>query len=231
MRPFAFFIATAALLGSGCAGDHQAPPAALYVYRVGPDDVLAITVMREPELTRERLVVGPDGVLGLPGIDPVKVGGKTLIEAAQIVRAAYEKAMLTKAQVGLTLIEMRSNRVLVMGEVRLMAPIPFREGMSITEAIATVGGYIPNFAKLEDCRIIRGAKAIPVDLEDVFDGEEKDVDLEPGDIVVVPPKWITRFDRYVTQLFAPLRFGAATAASTATVGTTVGTTTLVGPGF
>src|SRR5438045_1917695 len=83
-----------------------------------------------------------------------------------------------------------------------------RDSMGTADAIALAGGPQWAYAKTTDVRVIRGAltkpQVIPVNLWDVLAGDEKDVYLQPGDIVMVPAKYVTRFDRWITQALAPL---------------------------
>ena len=76
---------------------------------------------------------------------------------------------------------------------------------------------------MSSVRVVRGALDDPVlfkiNAKELLRGNEKDIYLEPGDIVVVPPKGVTRFARYIEQMLAPLGIMAGTAGSAARIGT------------
>jgi protein involved in polysaccharide export with SLBB domain len=127
--------------------------------------------------------------------------------------------------VKVTVLLRQSNaaQVHVVGEVGQQRNVPFSDRMGVVQAINLAGGVQWRTAKLESVRVVRGSldhpTLIDLDLEDVYAGGERDVFLKPGDIVVVPPKYITMMDRYIQQLLSPIsslmgstRQAAATAA-------------------
>lgn len=212
-------------LASGCGRENviDAPPRQPYVYTVGPGDVLEIEIWKardsggkEEDLKRP-VTVTPDGRISFPLVGSLDVGGKTVQQVAELVRARV-KTTLADPFVEVTLVESKSARIHVMGEVGKQGPIPFREGMSVAEAVSEAGILWPT-AKTEDIVVLRGALERPTvieyDLEDVIDGKAKDVYLRPGDIVVLPPKHVTVAARYLGQLLAPL--GAITGAAGAAI--------------
>jgi len=177
-----------------------------YTYTVGADDLLRIEVWKEPDLNRE-VRIGPDGRLQFPLVGNLLVQDRTLKQVAELV---YEKLrdVLTEPFVTVTLLQSSFARVHVLGEVADQGPQPFHDRMTLVEVLAVADiDWIT--AKTEVVGVVRGSLDDPilieVNLEDVFVGVEKDVFLRPGDIVVVPPKYVTRFDRFVTQLLAPVR--------------------------
>jgi polysaccharide export outer membrane protein len=209
----------------GCTSIERVPPPAgrtPYRYIVGPGDVIEISVWKEPEL-HQTLVVPPDGRLSLPIVGSLAVSGKTLSEIADGLAGRLADAVHAPT-VTVTLKESHSAQVQVVGEVGRQGRVPFRDPISLVQAIGEAGGITWATAKLESVHIIRGPLDDPlhiaIDLEHVYDGVEKDVLLAPGDIVVVPPKHVTSFDRYVNQLFSPIRnivgTGQAAAAGAAT---------------
>jgi polysaccharide export outer membrane protein len=205
-----------------------------YTYTVGAGDVLSISVwgQKENDLQKADVMVPPDGRVTFPLAGTVQASNMTLQELAEALRAKLADH-LTAPIVTVSLHESHSHQVIVLGEVPRQGPEPFLDHMNIAQAIGLAGGPTWTYAKTENCAIIRGSlddpKFIPVDLDDVLDGTEKNVFLQPGDIVIVPAKTVTRFSRYTEQLLSPLRFGTAAGASAATTATTIGTSTLVFP--
>ncbi len=200
---------------SGCTfrGPVIPPPAlkAQYTYRVGPGDVLFLEVFGETDLARE-VVVSPDGTLTYPLAGIVDVMDMTLAEVAEAVRRKLiERQVFADPEalsLTVTLRQSRSNQVLVLGEVGQQGPMQYMDRMSLLQALGATQ-VLWETAKIEDVRIVRGAlddpELIEVDLHDVFVAADKDVFLQPGDIVVVPPKHITRINRYLNQLLGPIR--------------------------
>lgn len=224
-----FAILAAALLGfpiavaaAGCAAPPARSPAPPpYQYRVGPGDILSVQVFRERDL-QQVVTVDPGGRIAVPLAGSLLVRDRTLPEIADAVAAELRRTdALVEPRVTVQLQESHSSQVQVLGEVARQRPIGYRDGLGLIAAIAEVGGPTWATAKLEAVHIVRGALDRPVlvaiDVEDVLDGETPDVRLRPGDIVVVPAKWVTVFDRYVTQALAPFRaiFGSAASAASA----------------
>ncbi len=180
---------------------------------VGPGDLLAIEVWKEDELTNDKVVVTPDGYIDFPLTGSIEVMDRTLSEVAdRLVDRLRE--FIQDPIVTVELKESRSAQVQVYGEVKTQGPVPYRDRLSLVQAIGDAGGPEYRTAKFEAVHIVRGAldepQLIALDLEYILEGVEKDVFLEPGDIVVVPPKYVTQFDRYVQQLLAPLAVASGT---------------------
>jgi polysaccharide export outer membrane protein len=81
--------------------------------------------------------------------------------------------------------------VYLTGHVSKNGPIPYREGMTLSEAIAEAGGFI-RFAKRTRIVITRVGAPEPInfDYDEMLDGGVEDLVLEPGDRIFVPEKWI-----------------------------------------
>lgn len=193
---------------------------------------ISVWGQKENDLQKADVLVPPDGRVSFPLAGTVNASNMTLQELAEALRAKLAEH-LTAPIVTVSLHESRSHQIIVLGEVPRQGPQPYLDHMNIAQAIGLAGGPNWAYAKTEKCAIVRGSlddpKYIPVDMDDVLDGNEKNVFLQPGDIVIVPAKHVTKFARYTEQLLTPLRFGTSTAAETATTATTVGTSTLVFP--
>jgi polysaccharide export outer membrane protein len=83
--------------------------------------------------------------------------------------------------------------IMVLGEVNQQQPIPYREGIRLSEALARAGGLVMQRADRHDIRIIRGPLTEPrvftTNLKALTSGEAPDVELAPGDIVFVTKAW------------------------------------------
>lgn len=122
-------------------------------YRIGPQDILTITVWDHPELTlplgqyrtdaATGMVVDDDGFLYYPYIGRVKVSGLTMVEARELLTAQLDK-VLQKPQVDVKVLSYRSQKIFVGGEVRTPAvynvtDVPF----TLAEAVNRAGGFLP----------------------------------------------------------------------------------------
>ncbi len=162
-------------------------------YKIGPGDVLQITVWKQPELSVRELVVRLDGKISFPLVDDVHAEGLS----AQMLKAVLAERLskyITAPHVTVVVREINSKLVYVIGEVAREGPIVFRSKMRIVDAIAIAGGF-RQFASRDSVKLIRELNGSgPVEF--IFDynafvaGENLDqnVLLLPGDRIGVPPE-------------------------------------------
>lgn len=163
-------------------------------YALGPGDKLEIEIIGETG-TRVDTFVTPDSKLYfdlLPGID---VKGKPTTQ----LRAEMEK-MLTRyykqPQVSLTLREVSSQRVWVLGRVNAPGILPLNRPMRVLDAVTQAGGLFASsftgtteeLADLSHSFLIRGGKMLPVDFQKLIrDGDlSQNIYLEPDDFIYLP---------------------------------------------
>lgn len=211
MKTLSVGLLALALAGAGGCVSWTSLPAeprqAPYAFKLGPGDRILIEVWKDEALTRE-VIVQPDGRIAFPLAGTIDVSGKTLAEATALL-AERLRSKIREPVVTATLLEFRSANFHVFGEVRAPGTYPFYEGDSVISAIQRSGSYVPAFAAFWTIHLVRGPLDHPrcyeVDLNHILDGKAEDVRIEPGDIIYVPPRWITSWDRFVTQALSPIR--------------------------
>ena len=195
----ALFLASCAVQGPGTAGagttvDSAASPAP-EAYKIGVDDVVQVNVWRNEELSTS-MPVRPDGMISMPLIGDVKAGGRTPEEVAADIRerlAVYVK----DPNVTVILTELRNNeyisRVRVTGAVTTPISLPYRQGMTVLDAVLAAGG-INEFAAPDRAKLYRraqsGTQIIDIQLGGILhDGKlTTNYPLKPGDIITVPER-------------------------------------------
>ena len=159
------------------------------IYRVGPEDVLEITVWREDALRREALV-RPDGGISYPLIGELQAAGKTVNELREEITKRLEK-FIPDAAVSVTVLRTASQRIYVLGKVTRPGEFPVGRSVDVLQALSMAGGLTP-FADTNGIRIMRRdgdrQTVLPFEYGRVVRGEklEQNVLLRPGDVVVVP---------------------------------------------
>lgn len=143
------------------------------------------------------LVVTDTGELDVPYIGRVKVKDKTCKEAAAEITVLLEKDYYVKATVILGLDQMSRvlGKVYVSGYVRNPGPveIPPNEKFTASKAILRVGGFT-DWAKKTDVKLIRAGtsekEAVIINMEEILNKGmlDKDVELRPDDLIIVPKK-------------------------------------------
>lgn len=96
-----------------------------------------------------------------------------------------------------------SKEVYIMGEVNNAMLFAYREDMPMSRTLAQAEGFTPD-ADLKRIHIVRGSLHNPtvllINFEEVLKGNAREVALEPGDIIYVPPTGLTSFARVIDKL-------------------------------
>lgn len=111
-------------------------------YVIQPSDVLRLMVFQEPDLEQE-FRVAQNGEHQFPLIGSVKIAGKTVAEAEDLMRELYERDYLVNPQINLQILEFSPRRVNVLGAVNTPGTVVFppEESMNLLDAISRAGGF------------------------------------------------------------------------------------------
>ncbi len=169
--------------------------AAVSVYRIGVDDLVEVSVWHNPDLGA-KVPVRPDGMISLPLIGDVQAGGKTTTEVAAEI-AEKLKTFIRDPQVAVILTELRSHeylsRVRVTGAVRNPISVPYRQGMTVLDAVLAAGGTT-EFAAADRTELYRkegdSTRAYAVHLDRILKKGELSTNYaaQPGDVITVPER-------------------------------------------
>lgn len=107
-------------------------------YVLGAGDKIRLDVFNEANLSDKEFTINGDGEVSLPLIQNVKLGGKTTVEAAELVRSRYAGDYLDNPQVSITVTLFRPFYIL--GQVNTPGEYPFVEGLTVLNAVAKAGG-------------------------------------------------------------------------------------------
>lgn len=200
---FRLFVIGFLLLLTACAtttGINSAPTInpeaqAVSVYHIGVDDILQVSVWHNPDLD-VKVPVRPDGMISVPLIGDVEAGGKTPAEVSAAI-AEKLKAYVRDPQVAVILTELRSHeylsRVRVTGAVRQPVSVPYRQGMTVLDAVLAAGGTT-EFAAPDRTELYRKAgdatKAYAVRLDAILQRGDLTTNYpaQPGDVITVPQR-------------------------------------------
>ncbi len=179
--------------GHGHASDN------VYQYRIGPRDVLAVTVWEHPELTlpagefRQAEVAGhlvaEDGTIFFPYAGTVDVAAKTAAEVRNILTQGIAH-VIQDPQVDVKVVAFRSQKAYVSGEVTKPGPQPITDvPLTVAEAIALAGGLTLD-ADLANAVLTRDGKVNKIDLLAIYDkGDvQQNILLKNGDILQIPDR-------------------------------------------
>ncbi|HEY3490813.1 MAG TPA: polysaccharide biosynthesis/export family protein [Candidatus Deferrimicrobiaceae bacterium] len=157
-------------------------------YRMGPEDILRVSVWENKELTLD-VVVRPDGKISLPLVQDVQAEGLTAGELAEIVHKRLE-SFLKDPQVSIIVLQVNAPKLYVIGSVAKPGPYPLRGETSVLQALSAAGGFT-QFASPRSIKLIRGSglkqEVRKINYYKIIDeGGEGNYLLKPGDTIVIP---------------------------------------------
>lgn len=160
-------------------------------YRLGPEDVISVTVFGQDRYSKSGITIGPSGRISLALIpDGIFVNGKTVDQVAELIKKRYEEYIIDP-QVSVSLDRAGSYRYSVIGDVAQPGIKLMSRRLSVTEAISEAGGILQTGNRSKVVVLRRQANGtltpIPVNISAIYRGQSPDsVYLVPGDQVVVP---------------------------------------------
>lgn len=156
-------------------------------YRIGPEDVLHVSVWGNQELTMD-VTVRPDGKISMPLVQDVQAEGLTAVELSDLLRQRLT-VYIKDPQVSVIVTQVNAPKIFVIGNVTRPGPYPLRSDMSVLQALSLAGGFTP-FASPRSIKVVRNAggtqEVRKVNYYDMIDGGEGNYLLQPGDTIVVP---------------------------------------------
>lgn len=156
-------------------------------YTLGPGDVLRIQMWGNQNQNLE-LPISRDGTISFPDSGPVTVAGLSFDEARQQIRKRVSEQYIG-VEASITLGELRSMRVFVLGEARNPGSYTVSSLSTITNALYVSGGVKQN-GSLRNVQHKRNGKLVgTLDLYDLLLKGDSSADnrLQPGDVIFIPP--------------------------------------------
>ncbi|PYM71158.1 MAG: sugar ABC transporter substrate-binding protein [Candidatus Rokuibacteriota bacterium] len=155
-------------------------------YRIGPEDMLQISVWKNDAMSRA-VLVRPDGKISLPLLNDVQAAGLTAIELKEVLTKRLTDYM-PSPEVSVIVTDVRSLKVSVMGEVARPGRYELKSWATVLDVLAMAGGFT-QYASRSRIVILtsdgNGMKRIPFNYNKVA-GEQENFYLRNGDIVLVP---------------------------------------------
>ena len=157
---------------------------------IGNDDLLAINVWKEPELTRS-IPVRLDGRISLPLVGEVQAAGRTPLQLEHDI-AAKLRNYIDQPEVTVMIEKINSQKFNVLGQVMNPGSYSLTLATTVLDGIAAAGGF-RDFAKQKDIYVLRqdssgGQSRIAFNYKEIIKGKhlEQNIKLEPRDTIVVP---------------------------------------------
>ena len=190
-------VAAVLFLGLTACASNNFPPAPRqvslsdYHYVIGPGDALHIGVWQNPDLTTD-VQVRPDGRISAPLVDGIKAAGLTPDQLADQIKQRIAKFVRDPV---VTVVVSNfhgalGQQISIVGAAARPQSIPYREKMTLLDAMIAVGGLTP-YADGNAAVLIRNQRHYALRLDDLLHhGIMADnVPLLPGDTIVIPQGW------------------------------------------
>jgi polysaccharide export outer membrane protein len=158
-------------------------------YVIGPQDIIDISVWKEPDLSRS-VPVRPDGKISLPLVNDVQASGLTPGQLGAKITSDLAKYM-TNPQVTVIVSQINSQRIYILGEVARAGSFTLLPDMTVLQALSDAGGFTA-FANSKKIYVLRRdngkQQKIPFNYKDVISGKDpsQNVALKSGDTIIVP---------------------------------------------
>ncbi len=166
-----------------------------YQYLIGPGDVLTIFVWRNPEISGQ-FIVRPDGKVTTSLVEDIDVAGKTPTLLAREIEDQLS-VFINSPRVTVSVNNFSgplSEQVRVIGEATNPSAVSYTEHMTLLDLMIAVGG-LTEFADGNNAKLVRVIDgkytSFEVEIDDLIkDGDiRKNVDMLPGDIIIIPEAW------------------------------------------
>jgi len=157
---------------------------------IGNDDVLAINVWKEPDISRS-IPVRSDGKISLPLAGEIQAAGQTPLKLEGDIASKLQN-YISEPEVTVMVQQINSEKFNILGQVARPGSYPLTNSATVLDAIALAGGF-RDFAKQKSIYILRqkppgGQSRMAFNYKDVIKGKDsqQNIKLEPRDTVYVP---------------------------------------------
>lgn len=159
-------------------------------YKIGPKDLIEISVIGFQELNRQYRV-SEEGKIGLPYLGEISVEGLSRLELEKRLTQLLQEKYLEKPQVTVVIVEHQSRRVFLIGAVTTPGPYELMGRLTLLKLISQAGGLTPESG--DEIIVIRqlpdGQKtSLKVSVENLLlKGDASlDIPLQADDVVSIP---------------------------------------------
>ena len=160
-------------------------------YIIGPEDILEITVWKNADLSKQ-VQVRPDGRISLPLLGDISAVAKTPVQLTEEISAGL-RAYMENPTITVMVKDVMSYQIYVLGEVNHPGKFPLKSKTTLLQGITVAGGFTAMAArnKIVVFRFSKdgeGQTKLKASYDDIVvrDGASQNIELKPGDQIVVP---------------------------------------------
>jgi len=159
-------------------------------YQIGVGDVLGITTWKEPDFTRENVLVRSDGRISFPLVNDFPAAGLSPMELKYNLEAGL-KAYISNPVVTVHVANPISQKFYILGEVRRTGEYPLVKHLTVLQAFALAGGFT-EWASKKEIILLRheGGKdqIYRINYKEIAEGKDfsQNLKLKADDTIIVP---------------------------------------------
>ena len=159
-------------------------------YKIGAGDVLEITIWKEPDLSREGVLVRTDGKISFPLLNDVQAAGLTPLEMKRNMEVGL-KEFISNPFVTITVRSPESQKIYILGEVLNTGEYPLTKNLTVLQAFALAGGFT-EWASKKEIILMRKEdgkeKIYRINYKNIIKGKDlsQNLKLKADDTIIVP---------------------------------------------
>ena len=159
-------------------------------YQIGAGDILSITTWKEPDFSREEVLVRLDGKLTFPLLNDVQAAGLTTLDLKGVIENGL-KDYVSNPVVTVNVRQPLSKRFYILGEVKRTGEYPLVKHLTVLQAFALAGGFT-EWASKDEIILLRSEggkdKIYRIDYKDITKGKDfsQNIKLKTDDTIIVP---------------------------------------------
>jgi polysaccharide export outer membrane protein len=159
-------------------------------YRIGKGDILEIVTWKEPDFSREEVLVRLDGRISFPLLNDIQAEGRTVLDLKNEIEAKLKDFIATPV-VTVTLKESTSQKFYILGEIQGTGEYNLVKGLTVLQAFARAGGFT-EWASKKEIILMRKEngqeKIYRVNYNDIIEGDDlaQNIAIQADDTIIVP---------------------------------------------
>lgn len=159
-------------------------------YRIGIGDILEIVTWKEPDFSRDEILVRTDGKISFPLLDDVQAAGLTPAQLKKAIETRL-KEFISAPNVTVTIRNAGSQRFYILGEVANTGEYPLTKNLTVLQAFALAGGFT-EWASKKEIILFRNEngkeKVIQINYKDIIKDKDfsQNVSIKADDTIIVP---------------------------------------------
>jgi polysaccharide export outer membrane protein len=159
-------------------------------YKIGSGDILEITIWKEPDLSREAVLVRTDGKISFPLLNDVQAAGLTPLEMKKNMEVGL-KEFISNPFVTITVTSPESQKIYILGEVLNTGEYPLTKNLTVLQAFALAGGFTEWASKKEIILMRKEGgkdKIYRINYKNIIKGKDlsQNIKLKADDTIIVP---------------------------------------------